>query len=144
MVNQQGPHQATVPRPSPVAVPPPQERRARLVLRRLEPWSVLKFSLLFYFCLLLVGLLVLSVIWFVLGSMGVFDQVAEFAASFDQEVTFSAATVFRYYALIGAVGVVLWSLGTVLLTLLFNLVNDITGGIEVVLGERYRTGPGFR
>jgi hypothetical protein len=33
---------------------------------------------------------------------------------------------------------VLWSVATVLLTLLFNLVNDITGGIEVVLAERVR------
>jgi hypothetical protein len=32
--------------------------------------------------------------------------------------------------------VVVWSIVTVLLTLLFNLVNDVTGGIEVVLAER--------
>jgi hypothetical protein len=44
--------------------------------------------------------------------------------------------VFRWYTFIGLLGVVVWSIVTVLLTLLFNLVNDVTGGIEVVLAER--------
>jgi hypothetical protein len=114
------------------------DRNARLVLRRLDPWSVLKFSLLFYFCMLLVGLLVFAVIWLVLVNMGVFESVARFAGNFNLDLGFPAGTVFKYYILLGLLGVVLWSVGTVLLTLLFNLVNDITGGIEVVLGERVR------
>jgi hypothetical protein len=114
------------------------DRSSRLVLRRLDPWSVLKFSLLFYFCMLLVGLLVFAVIWLVLVNMGVFESVARFAGNFNLDIAFPAGTVFKYYILLGLLGVVLWSVGTVLLTLLFNLVNDITGGIEVVLGERAR------
>jgi hypothetical protein len=35
-----------MPRPAPAAAPA-VDRRARLVLRRLDPWSVLKFSVLF-------------------------------------------------------------------------------------------------
>jgi Transmembrane domain of unknown function (DUF3566) len=114
------------------------DRHSRLVLRRLDPWSVLKFSLLFYFCMLLVGLLVFAVIWLVLVNMGVFESVSRFAGNFNLDLGFPAGTVFKYYILLGLLGVVLWSVGTVLLTLLFNLVNDITGGIEVVLGERVR------
>jgi hypothetical protein len=114
------------------------DRHSRLVLRRLDPWSVLKFSLLFYFCMLLVGLLVFAVIWLVLVNMGVFESVARFAGNFNLDLGFPAGTVFKYYILLGLLGVVLWSVATVLLTLLFNLVNDITGGIEVVLGERVR------
>jgi hypothetical protein len=114
------------------------DRRARLVLRRLDPWSVLKFSLLFYLCLMLVGLLVFAVIWFVLVNMGVFDEVTKFAGNFNLTVAFPAGKVFRWYIMIGLLGVVIWSVVTVLLTLLFNLINDITGGIEVVLAERER------
>lgn len=114
------------------------DRRARLVLRRLDPWSVLKFSLLFYLCLMLVGLLVFAVIWFVLVNMGVFEEVTKFAGNFNLTVGFPAGTVFRWYVLLGLLGVVVWSVVTVLLTLLFNLINDITGGIEVVLAERER------
>ncbi|HEX8861469.1 MAG TPA: DUF3566 domain-containing protein [Actinomycetes bacterium] len=114
------------------------DRRARLVLRRLDPWSVLKFSLLFYLCLMLVGLLVFAVIWFVLVNMGVFDEITKFAGNFNLTVAFPAGKVFRWYIMIGVLGVVIWSVVTVLLTLLFNLINDITGGIEVVLAERER------
>ena len=114
------------------------DRRARLVLRRLDPWSVLKFSLLFYLCLMLVGLLVFAVIWFVLVNMGVFEEISKFAGNFNLNVAFPAGKVFRWYIMVGLLGVVLWSIVTVLATLLFNLINDITGGIEVILAERDR------
>jgi hypothetical protein len=114
---------------------PVLDRRSRLVVRRLDAWSILKFSLLFYFCLMLVGLLVFAVLWSVLASMHVFDEITKFAGNVSLDVKFPAGTVFRYYILLGLLGVVLWSVATVLLTLLFNLVNDITGGIEVVVSE---------
>jgi hypothetical protein len=120
----------------PAAMSPAVDRRARLVLRRLDPWSVLKFSVVFYFCLMLISLLVFAVIWFVLVNMGVFEEVTSFAGKVNLEVTFPAGTVFRWYVFAGLLGVVVWSVVTVLLTLLFNLVNDVTGGIEVVLAER--------
>ncbi|HZD70774.1 MAG TPA: DUF3566 domain-containing protein [Actinomycetes bacterium] len=123
------------------AAAPPADRRARLVLRRLDPWSVLKFSLLFYLCLMLVGLLVFAVIWFVLVNMGVFEEISKFAGNFNLNVAFPAGKVFRWYIMLGLLGVVLWSIVTVLATLLFNLINDITGGIEMVLAERDRRGP---
>jgi phosphotransferase system glucose/maltose/N-acetylglucosamine-specific IIC component len=125
-----------MPRPAASAMSPAVDRRARLVLRRLDPWSVLKFSVVFYFCLMLVSLLVFAVIWFVLVNMGVFASLTEFAGIFNFEVSFPAGTVFRWYTFIGLLGVVVWSIVTVLLTLLFNLVNDVTGGIEVVRAER--------
>jgi hypothetical protein len=125
-----------MPRAASSAMAPAVDRRARLVLRRLDPWSVLKFSVVFYFCLMLISLLVFAVIWFVLVNMGVFESVTEFAGNFNLEVVFPAGTVFKWYAFIGLLGVVVWSILTVLLTVLFNLVNDVTGGIEVVLAER--------
>jgi hypothetical protein len=137
----QYPHVSTRPvaaRPGAAAEQQAADRRARLVLRRLDPWSVLKFSLLFYLCLMLVGLLVFAVIWFVLVNMGVFEEISKFAGNFDVNVAFPAGKVFRWYILLGLLGVVLWSIVTVLTTLLFNLINDITGGIEVVLAERDR------
>ncbi len=127
-----------VPARSAAAAAPAADRRARLVLRRLDPWSVLKFSLLFYLCLMLVGLLVFAVIWFVLVNMGVFQEITKFAGNFNLTVAFPAGKVFRWYLMLGLLGVAVWSIVTVLLTLLFNLINDITGGIEVILAERER------
>src|SRR4029450_9585727 len=95
-------------RPAASAMAPAVDRRARLVLRRLDPWSVLKFSVVFYFCLMLVSLLVFAVIWFVLVNMGVFTSLTEFAGIFNFEVTFPAGTVFRWYTFIGLLGVGVW------------------------------------
>jgi hypothetical protein len=132
----QYPQVTTRPLARPPGPPPAVDRRARLILRRLDPWSVLKFSVMFYFCLMLISLLVFAAIWFVLVNMGVFEEVTKFAGNFNLEVVFPAGTVFRWYVFLGLLGVVVWSVVTVLLTLLFNLVNDVTGGIEVVLAER--------
>jgi Transmembrane domain of unknown function (DUF3566) len=130
--------QATQTIARPVAAEATRERRARLVVRRLDPWSVLKFSLLFYFCLLLVGVLAFAAIWFVLANMGVFESIQNFAGQFNREIPLKAGPIFRWFVLLGLVGVVVWTLATVLMTLLFNLVNDITGGVEVVLAESER------
>jgi hypothetical protein len=132
----QYPQVTTRPLARPPTASPAVDRRARLILRRLDPWSVLKFSVMFYFCLMLISLLVFAAIWFVLVNMGVFEEVTKFAGNFNLEVVFPAGTVFRWYVFLGLLGVVVWSVVTVLLTLLFNLVNDVTGGIEVVLAER--------
>src|SRR6266536_2769690 len=94
------------------AAAPAADRRARLVLRRLDPWSVLKFSLLFYLCLMLVGLLVFAVIWFVLVNMGVFEEITKFAGNFNLTVAFPAGKVFRWYIMLGLLAVVVgehWS-----------------------------------
>jgi hypothetical protein len=85
-----------LPRPPASAMGPAVDRRARLVLRRLDPWSVLKFSVVFYFCLMLISLLVFAVIWFVLVNMGVFTSLTDFAGNFNLEVAFPAGTVFRW------------------------------------------------
>jgi hypothetical protein len=132
----QYPQVTTRPLARPAAMSPAVDRRARLVLRRLDPWSVLKFSVVFYLCLMLISLLIFAVVWFVLVNMGVFEDVTSFAGKVNLEVTFPAGAVFRWYVFAGLFGVVVWSVVTVLLTLLFNLVNDVTGGIEVVLAER--------
>jgi hypothetical protein len=132
----QYPQVTTRPLARPGTMSPAVDRRARLVLRRLDPWSVLKFSVVFYLCLMLISLLIFAMIWFVLVNMGVFEDVTSFAGKVNLEVTFPAGTVFRWYVFAGLFGVVVWSVVTVLLTLLFNLVNDVTGGIEVVLAER--------
>jgi transmembrane protein DUF3566 len=136
MSTQQQAAAQTIPRP--VTTEAARERRARLVVRRIDPWSVLKFSLLFYFCMMLVGILEFAVVWSVLANIGVFESVTKFAGDFNQSINFPAGTIFRWFILIELVGIVLWTIATVLLTLLFNLVNDITGGIEVVLAESDR------
>jgi hypothetical protein len=116
-------------------------RRARVVVRRVDPWSVLKVSLLFYFCLMLAGMAALVVLYWALGVIGVIGSVERLLT----EVGFGSRQAgFRVNGewllvrafLVGLVGVVVWSLVNMLVAVLYNLISDIVGGVEVTLGER--------
>ena len=115
-------------------------RRTKVVLRRVDAWSVLKFSLLFYFCLMLIFLFALLILYWVLGVMGVLDSLANLlhTAGFGDPKTgfqFHGYWVFSRLFLIGVAGVFIWSLVNMLVVVLYNLVSDVVGGIELTLGE---------
>jgi hypothetical protein len=126
----------TQPQPS---VQRPTTRRVRVVVRRVNPWSVLKFSLLFYFCLMLVILLGLGILYAVLSSLGILDTTEQLLADVgfgDGNFQFDAGYIFRTIFLIGVVSTALWAALTVFVAFLYNLISDLVGGIEVTLTER--------
>src|SRR5205823_10297538 len=116
------------------------QRRAKVVIRKVDPWSVLKFSLLFYFCLMLVFLLAFVILYWILGVTGVLDSVAKVLS----DVGFGGTAGFEFHGywifsrlfLVGLAGVVVWSLLNMLISVLYNLVSDVVGGIQVTLAER--------
>ena len=50
-------------------------RKARLVLGRIDPWSVMKLSFLLAISMAIVAFVAVFVLWSVLDTMGVFDSV---------------------------------------------------------------------
>ncbi|HEX8001521.1 MAG TPA: DUF3566 domain-containing protein [Mycobacteriales bacterium] len=127
--------------------PAAQARRARLVVRRVDPWSVLKFTLLFSICLLIVFVVAVAALYFALQALGVFDSVNEFVRDLTQansggrttggvEVPFTATRVIGVATVIGLINVVLITAISTLGAFLYNLCADIVGGIEVTLAER--------
>ncbi len=112
-------------------------RRVRVVVRRVEPWSVLKFSLLFYFCVMLIFLFALAILYWVLGVTGVLDSVEKTLGQLMAVKNFEIDTfwVFSRLFAVGLLGVVLWSLVNVFVALLYNLVSDVVGGVRVSLSE---------
>ena len=122
-------------------------RRARLVVRRVDPWSVLKFTLLFSLCLLIVFVVAVAALYFALDAMGVFKEVNDFVRELTQansggrrtggvEVPFTAGKVIGVAAVIGLINVVIITAISTLGAFLYNLCADIVGGIEVTLAER--------
>ena len=53
-------------------------RSTRVVVRKVEPWSVLKFSLLFYLCLFVTLLSAGVLLWAAASSAGAIDDIEEF------------------------------------------------------------------
>jgi hypothetical protein len=117
----------------------PAARTSHVVIRRVDPWSVLKLSLLFYLCVCLVLLVAGIVLWAGASAAGVVENVESFFqdAGFDG-FEFSAGVMLRGFAIGGLILVVAGTIANLLLATLFNLMSDVVGGIRVTLGEDLR------
>jgi hypothetical protein len=128
-------------------------RRTRVEVRRIGPLSVLKFSLIFYFCVFLVIYLALAIIWGILSASGVIDSLEQLLGDiFPSEAALSptgqlstgdappleivTGQLFTWLFIAGCVGVAIWSCINVFVAIMYNLISDIVGGIEVTLADR--------
>ena len=112
-------------------------RRARLVLRKIDPWSVLKFSLLFYFCLLLIMLLGSAIMFAILKAFGVIDSLQRLITDLaPNPYRIAGGAIFRWLFLFGLLGAIVASAVTVFFAFLYNLIADVVGGIEISVAER--------
>jgi hypothetical protein len=140
--------------------PAPDGRWVGHRLRHIGPWSVLKVASLFFFCLFLTFVVAIVLLWNVGRSTETIDQFEGFVTRLgaygtctpegelepgtaferdddcpDGEVLIDGfklqdGTLFRVVFFGGVIIVVGGTVGTVLLTVLFNLLNDVTGGIR--------------
>lgn len=104
--------------------------RRRLTLRRIDPWSVLKFGFVANLALLGVFLLGAAVVWFFVQRLGLIEAVCSAAT----EVGFSdcgidGGNLFRALLLLGLLGVVVQTGLLVFLSFLHNLIADLVGGL---------------
>jgi hypothetical protein len=131
------------PEPEPARTPKRRFRRsksrqARVVIRKVGPWSVLKFSFLFYLCVMAVILGALVILYEVLQAIGALDSVTSLIRDLFADPSFEihGDWLFSRALTIGFGMVVLWTLINVFIAFLYNLISDIVGGIEVTLSER--------
>jgi hypothetical protein len=121
-----------------------QPRRANLVIARIEPWSVMKFSFLISLVLWLVMFVAVALLYYALSSLGVFAALqrtlssvtaSQGSAGVDLSKWTSATRVLGYTMLLGAVDVVLITAISTVGVVIYNLVTHLGGGIEVTLKE---------
>ena len=115
-----------------------QARRVRLVLRRIEPWTVLKFSLLLYASLYLVLLVAAVTLWGAASVTGLRGSVESFVGDLvaSKDFHFKGGELLRASVIGGTLLVLVGSGVTVLLSVLHNLISDLIGGFGVVFEER--------
>jgi Transmembrane domain of unknown function (DUF3566) len=119
----------------------PIPRRVRVAIRRVSPLSVLKVSLVFYLCMMLVILVGFGILYAVLSAAGILDSIAELLTGVgfgdaQGDFEFNTGYIFRTLFLIGMVSTALWAAFTVFVAFLYNLIADLLGGIEVSLVEK--------
>lgn len=120
-----------------------EARKVRRLVRHVEPWSVLKISLIFYFCIWIILLVAGAILWRVADSSGMIDNIEKFIKEIFalKSFSFDATRIFRIYAVGGLVTVVAATGFTVLLSVLFNLISDLTGGVRVTVIEEETARP---
>jgi hypothetical protein len=120
-----------------------QARRVRRIVRHVEPWSVMKMSIIFYACLWVILLVAGVVVWSVADSAGVIDSLEKQIRDYFVLETFelNANEVLRGYAFGGAAFALAGTAFNVLMCLLFNLISDLVGGLRVTMIEEETARP---
>ena len=115
-------------------------RRVRRTLKHVDPMSILKLSLFFYAIFLVIWLIFVAILYSVLNSMGLFDQLEDilgpngFVVAENFKITLMA--VEKWAFLIGLTMVVLGAIVNVFMAFLYNVAADTVGGVEMTYAER--------
>ena len=118
-------------------------RRARLHVKRIDPWSVMKFSFAMSFVLFVVVIVATSVLYLALDAMGVFASVNKALGTMigatgndTNTIKITAKGVIGASALLGLVNVILFTALATLGSFVYNVCADLVGGIELTLAEK--------
>lgn len=130
--------------PSALRRPGRGPRRASLMVKRIDPWSVLKLSLVLGVALFLVWMVAVGLLYIVLDGMGVWDKLNGTYSSLVSgegtdsvaEPLISAGRVFGVAAIVGMVNIVLLSALATVSAFIYNVSADLAGGLEITLSER--------
>ncbi|KAA0233377.1 MAG: hypothetical protein JJLCMIEE_02858 [Acidimicrobiales bacterium] len=118
-------------------------KKVRRLVRHIDPWSVLKLSLLFFICVWVIFMIAGVMLWSVAVTSGTITNVENFVEELLAlpEFQFDADLLFRRGALIGLI-MVLGSTGAVVLgAVIFNLISDLIGGVWITVIEEETARP---
>lgn len=123
--------------------PKAKVRRARLLISKVDPWSVLKMAFLLSVALGIVTVVAAIVLWTVLDLTGIFDQVDGLlgtlagteSGGFELKKVASLGQVASFAVIIAVINVVLLTALSMLSAVLYNIAATLVGGIGVTLTD---------
>lgn len=115
-------------------------RRVRRIIRKIDPWTTLKVSALIWAVLALAFVLGVVIFWSVFDRAGIPDRVVEFMVEItlieEGSDPFANTEQFLRFVIFGSVfGWVVMTGGSVAIAVVYNLVSDVVGGLEIVVLE---------
>ncbi len=120
-------------------------RRARLTVKRIDPWSTLKFSFVYGVAGMVVLVVAVIVLYGVVDAMGVISSLRSFLGDVSSNGTSSGGGLANWLNfdrvlllsfVVGLINVVLFTAFATLTAFIYNVCTDIVGGVEVTLAER--------
>lgn len=115
-------------------------RRVRRIIRKIDAWTVFKVSAVVWAVIALAMVLGLVMFWSILNAAEIPDKITEFLV----EITlldagsdpFADNDAFLRLAIFGSIAWSVIGCGlTTLLAVMYNLVSDVVGGVEIVVLE---------
>jgi Transmembrane domain of unknown function (DUF3566) len=141
-----------IPHAQPVGAPPvapvrrgrPVARRVKRTLRHVDPLSVLKISLFFYACALVVWMIFVAILFSIVNGMGLFDSIEEFGREMAiqgwKNLNIDLFYVEKWAFLVGFTFFVVGSILNTFLAFLYNVGADLIGGVDMTFVERDLSG----
>ena len=119
-------------------------RLASLQVRRIDPWTALKISLVVSIVMFFVWMIAIGVLYLSLDAMGVWSKInstyTTLVVAPDSTKTpptlITPGKVFGVTAVIGAVNIVLFTALSAITAFVYNAAAGMVGGVEVTLGEQ--------
>lgn len=115
--------------------------RASMQIRRIDPWSLCKVSLLLSVALFFVWMIAVALLYLVLGGMGVWSKLNSNVGDLLNNTSgstelVSSGTIFGGAFLVGLVNIVLFTAMATIGAFIYNLTTDLIGGVVVMLADR--------
>ena len=110
-------------------------RRSRRIVRRLDTWTVLKVSAVFYLCAWLIVLVAVVLLWIIASAVGSIHDIEKAIRTLFDYNTYRlhAGAVFFYTAAGGLLLALIGTLVNTLAAVLYNLISDVAGGLQVIV-----------
>lgn len=115
-------------------------RRVRRIIRKIDAWTVFKVSSIFWAVAALGLVLGLIMFWSVLKVSGIPDRITELLVTVtlidEGSEPFANDDAFFRLALFGSIAWSILGCGlTTLAAVMYNLISDVVGGVEIVVLE---------
>ncbi len=122
---------------------PAANRRVRLTVSRVDPWSAMKISFLLSVALGIAMVVMVFVLWTILAGMGVFDQingvigqvVQDGSSRFDIMDFIGLGRVLSLSIVVAVIDVVLITAISTLAAFLYNVSSALVGGVQLTLTD---------
>jgi len=121
-------------------------QRVRRVIRKVDPWTVLKVSLVFNAMMALVFVLGTVIFWAIFVNAGIPERINELALLIGLEsgINLDGQVYFRIVILLSVIGTIMLTGFFTLGAVIYNLISDLVGGVEVIVLEEQGVPQGTR
>lgn len=113
-------------------------RRVRRVLRKIDPWTVLKVSIIFNVIVVMAISIGIAIAWTLLRNSGIPDDIVSSInelAIFEEDINLDGPSYFRVMVFFSIVSTILLTSLATLSAVIYNLISDVVGGVEFVVLE---------